>query len=68
MLRIYTAYIFISERPPPYDSLPVILKVGSVVILNMHINNLALVIHSVEILNYRLLTDNLSVVIPGVVV
>ena len=33
----------------------------------MHINNLALVIHSVEILNYRLIICNLLVIIPGVV-
>ena len=40
--------------------------ISGVVILNMHINNLALVIHSVEILNYRLIICNLFVIIPSV--
>ena len=34
---------------------------------NMHINNLSLVIRSVERLNYIVLTGKLSVVIPGIV-
>ena len=32
----------------------------------MHINNLSVVTHSVEIFNYRLIICNLLVIIPGV--
>ena len=58
MLRIYTAYIFISERPPPYDSLPVILKVGSVVILNMHINNIKPMVSHTQCRDFELYIAN----------
>ena len=70
MLMIYTAYIFIQERPNPiwfsasnincwqYNCLHVTWQCSDIK-LNIHINNLSLVIHSVEILNYILLTCNL---------